>query len=113
MKKIKVSEATNNQLDWLVAKCEQVDCTNIYGHLVLEFIPRYTINPVQMWPIIERELLSPDPLLDYDCSLIRWRCRNWKGDDSDYYGSTSLIAAARCYIVSKLGEEVEVPKELT
>jgi hypothetical protein len=28
------------------------------------------------------------------------------------YGQTPLIAAMRCYVVSKLGEEVEVPDEL-
>jgi hypothetical protein len=29
------------------------------------------------------------------------------------HGPTPLIAAMRCYVASKLGDEVEVPKELT
>jgi hypothetical protein len=28
------------------------------------------------------------------------------------YGPTPLIAAMRCYVTSKLGDEVEVPDEL-
>jgi len=28
------------------------------------------------------------------------------------YGPTPLIAAMRCYVASKLGEEVEAPEEL-
>jgi len=28
-----------------------------------------------------------------------------------YYGSTPLIAAMRCYVASKLGDEVELPEE--
>jgi hypothetical protein len=28
------------------------------------------------------------------------------------YGDTPLIAAMRCYVASKLGDEVEIPKEL-
>lgn len=29
-----------------------------------------------------------------------------------YFGPTPLIAAMRCYVASKLGDEVEVPEEL-
>jgi hypothetical protein len=28
------------------------------------------------------------------------------------YGHTPLIAAMRCYVASKLGDEVEIPQEL-
>jgi len=75
--------------------------------------PPYSTDWAQGGPIIERELLAPEPLLDTNCSLIKWRCRNWKGDGSDYYGPTYLIAAMRCYVTSKMGETVEVPEELT
>ena len=30
-----------------------------------------------------------------------------------WFGKTKLIAAMRCYVASKLGDEVEVPEELT
>lgn len=32
---------------------------------------------------------------------------------SELTGPTPLIAAMRCYVASKLGEEVEIPEELT
>jgi hypothetical protein len=35
---------------------------------------------------------------------------NW--DANVQYGPTPLIAAMRCYVASKLGDEVEVPDEL-
>jgi hypothetical protein len=31
----------------------------------------------------------------------------------DFHGDTPLIAAMRCYVASKLGSLVDVPKELT
>lgn len=34
-------------------------------------------------------------------------------DADDIQGPTPLIAAMRCYVASKLGDEVEVPNELT
>ena len=38
----------------------------------------------------------------------------FKEDGSDAYqtGETPLIAAMRCYVASKLGNEVEIPEEL-
>jgi hypothetical protein len=35
------------------------------------------------------------------------------GEPYEGTGSTPLIAAMRCYVASKLGDEVEIPKELT
>lgn len=32
---------------------------------------------------------------------------------SELTGPAPLIAAMRCYVASKLGEEVEIPEELT
>jgi hypothetical protein len=33
-------------------------------------------------------------------------------EDAGVYGPTPLIAAMRCYVASKLGDEVEIPEEL-
>ena len=122
MKTIKVETATPLQLDWLVARA-----LDLYV-----YIPEYAESPWLMvrsgefdyrcpefstdWadggPIMEQERLAPEPLLDSNCVLIKWRCRNWKGDGSDFYGPTMLIAAMRCFAASQSGEEVEVPDEL-
>ncbi len=113
--KVKVSELSTDQLNYLVAKIEgeaysSVSMTNCIG---MEFpATDYATDWSQGGPVIARELLTLEPLLADDCTLIRWDCRNWKGDGVDYHGATPLIAAMRCYVASKFGVEVEVPDEL-
>ena len=34
-------------------------------------------------------------------------------EDTESFGPTPLIAAMRCYVTSKLGDEVEIPEALT
>ena len=114
MKTIRVSEATSTQLDWLVAKCEGVneetfrlyyeptEPTDYDSHGYPEF--HYSTIWAQMGPIIEREHIGLLP------SGNAYYERN--GGTYFSYGETPLIAAARCYVMSKLGEEVEVPGEL-
>lgn len=72
----------------------------------------YTTDPAQLWPIIDREKIAT---MYHD----EWEVPNWgawvcAGDDRvEVMGETSLVAAARCYVASKLGEQVEVPEELS
>ena len=66
-------------------------------------------HPTTCWsiagPIIERERIE----LEHD-GFIWWaRIKA----DADYSGPTPLIAAMRCFVASKLGDEIELPKELT
>jgi len=109
---IKTSELTDAALDWAVAACEsnkpyvvgaEVYAPNIYGDYEL-------FNPSTEWaqggPIIERERVSIDAM--YDSSLWTASAIETKG----YSGDTPLEAAMRCYVASKLGEEVEIPDEL-
>lgn len=119
--KVKVSESSGPVLDWLVAKCE-----DYLKHIRLDKFKQwedlertqvrdddYTYwNPSEDWaqggPIIEREGID---LIKQD--------GYWDADDNGQAqvscmvsGPTALIAAMRCYTVSKLGEEVEVPERL-
>jgi hypothetical protein len=117
-KKIKVSEATNAQLDWLVAKIEGDDAVwydkrgRAYERSNWDVDPLYkpTTNWSQMGPIIEREEIAIVPMAE------GWEAQFEPSDSQSdtflAYGPTPLIAAARCYVASKLGEEVEVPEEL-
>ena len=105
---MRTSELTGAALDWAVAKCEG-------GVGNKDVIPWY--KPSTDWsqggPIIEREV----PM------LMRTNGGDWiaqgvydfaKDTEAQrYYGSTPLIAAMRCYVASKLGDEVEIPTELT
>lgn len=133
MKTIKVSEATPIQLDWLVAKCYYTDRRvelGVMGHaaFAVEIQPgsgdRYTgwmlFHPTTDWeqggPIIERECIAT--YASGACSVPPKNPDYWVAEilATDWmftqFGHTPLIAAMRCFVASKLGETVEVPKEL-
>ena len=123
--KVKVSGAEGQVLDWMVAKSEgHVVAVAAGGFVVFDTYqddppPTNEYNdsrwqcysPSTNWaqggPIIEREGICLDYWNDDDDL--------WKADmsgDNEQFGDTPLIAAMRCYVASKLGDEVEVPDEL-
>jgi hypothetical protein len=108
--KTKTSELTGAALDWAVAKCAGVAVEYIDDGITqcLLTAPYGRYAPSTDWsqggPIIEREGIT----LTYQGE--RWAAQT--ADDLFAYGTTPLIAAMRCYVASKLGDEVEVPKEL-
>lgn len=118
MKTIKVSDATNVQLDWLVAKCEdrtpslheysrgQGEWFILMQTGVYRTVCAFSTEWSQMGPIIEREKIATLCPASGDF----WNARK-SGTHIYYEGPTPLIAAARCYVTSKLGETVEVPEE--
>jgi len=107
---MRTSELTDIALDWAVAQCEGV----INGDaLDVGFILEGGYTPSTDWheggAIIEREKIE----LEWGGNGGNenwWACIN---ADEDHSGETPLIAAMRCYVASKLGDEVEVPTELT
>lgn len=124
--KIKVSEATNMQLNWLVATAEGYEVAVassgsvvILRNNVTDYFDPAT-NAGWSWPIIDREGISvgdPAHFDDYGSSETHFAVKGFPGDYADEVcpigrGPTSLIAAMRCYVASKLGNEVEVPEEL-
>ena len=96
---MKTSELTGAALDWAVAKCEG------------EPVYSYSTNWIFGGPIIERESMHIDCLRRAD----HYRCAIWEawpyatGTKHVQQGTTPLIAAMRCYVASKLGDDVEVP----
>ena len=106
---MKTSELKDKALDWAVTKCEG------YDHKVTSSewgAWGWATDWSQGGPIIEREGIS----------LIRQTPDRWvseysngcdRFDHARSHGPTPLIAAMRCYVASKLGDEVDVPKELT
>jgi hypothetical protein len=118
--KIKTSELTEAVLDWAVGKCEgdaslgwTCGGTKRTALLCIEKTWR-KFSPSTNWaqgkPIIEREAiqLTPD---EYTQTWSAYTTN--EGNPYECVGTTPLIAAMRCYIASKLGDEVEIPKELT
>ena len=117
--KIKVSEAEGAVLDWmvLVALHGKHDHANpehvahflaLRGGHVLHQQCHYSTDWAQGGPIIEREGID----------LLK-QSGYWAADSNGLAqvscivpGPTPLIAAMRCYVANKLGDEVDVPEEL-
>jgi hypothetical protein len=108
--KVKTSEAEGEVLNYLVAKCEgyfDIDMASVHeGVTDVFYFPRW--QPSTDWaqggPIIERERICLiDQGGDYWQALWGWK---------EAFAPTPLIAAMRCYVASKLGDEVEIPEEL-
>ena len=133
---MKVSELTGHALNWAVAMAEGDKVyrprlgrpsdwdkeayladgsddrwvVRVQNPKVAHFVD-WTYNPSGDWmqggPIIEREKL------DVFCSGNVWDAST--GDRHPNViksGTTPLVAAMRCYVASKLGDEVEIPAEL-
>lgn len=139
---MKTSELIGSALDWAVAISEgfspdqymrnidiRLDVLGKCSCLLVPINREYvqwgpSTNWAQGGPIIEREKIAVSPFYgewvaapsvgelirdsDGDCMTIAM----WESEPH-FYGPTPLIAAMRCYVASKLGDEVEVPKELT
>ena len=107
---MKTSELTGAALDWAVAKCiyEPDDVVICDGRVFAYDDATKGFNPSTDWaqggPIIERE------------KIALWLNGNddWTATDGlkTTTGESPLIAAMRCYVALKLGEEIEVPNEL-
>jgi hypothetical protein len=122
---MKTSELTGIALDWAVAIVEdmriEVRPKGACGR------PLYVLAAEQgrepwLWypstdwsqggPIIEREnigLVCQQIGSTQGCAYMHTE----NGEVFYYYGPTPLIAAMRCYVARKIGDEVEIPKELT
>ena len=121
---MKTEELKYRALDWAVAKAKgKTVFISKQGKLMAanygDFNPKHGApwwNPSTNWsqggPIIEREgiYLARSTLTDD----YKWGA-NIYTEFRQYgeYGPTPLIAAMRCYVSSKLGDEVDIPKELT
>ena len=93
---------TGFALDWAVAKCENLSGVIEHGPVVREYFP--STDWALGGPIIEREKMELHPAGNDWSSDIN-RCYQ-------QYGPTPLIAAMRCYVASKLGLYVTIPKDL-
>lgn len=102
--KIKTHALLGPALDWAVAMCEGFLCDFKYnGSLV-----RYSTDWKHGGPIIEREeiALRAEGMSKENAWFASTR------SSLGEYGPTPLIATMRCYVASRLGDEVEVPEGL-
>lgn len=107
--KIKISELTGAALDWAVAKCKGEQLPT--GGMYMQTWPMYSLDWAYAGPIIEREKIGIEQFIN---RLGQWRASYTTPTKKVLYqhGPTMLIAAMRCYVASKLGDEVDVPEEL-
>ena len=116
---MKTAQLEGAALDWAVAKCEgKLKTFDFYLHestgaFMLESGDvSFLYSPSTQWkeggPIIEREKMVLGYLNGLACASTFEGNRHQRME----FGTTPLIAAMRCYVASKLGDEVEVPEEL-
>ena len=106
---MKTIELTGAALDWAVTKIEsERKLFTIYP----QYITPYSTDWAQGGPIIEREGIN----LDNYAKNPKWSAWTPAPDresgEAQAYGPTPLIAAMRCYVASKLGDDVTLPPEL-
>lgn len=122
---MRTSELSGTALDWAVAKCEGV----INGDaLDVGFICERGYTPSTDWAqagrIIEREKISviwfqfsDEQYWLASVDKVRHEHEMFDGIDIPYEcearGDAPLVAAMRCYVASKMGEEVEIPEGLS
>ena len=123
--KIKTSDLTLLALDWAVAECEKMDieirpagaCGRPLYVLAAEAgRTPWTWTPTTSWhqggPIIEREKINLNCGDDtWGVAEGVWEAAHPRGMNVSF-GPTPLVAAMRCYVTSKLGDEVDIPEEL-
>ena len=113
---VKTSELTGAALDWAVAKCGEWDGNtdaDLLGYV--RGADGWAYNPSIDWSqggaIIEWERICLT-LPRWDGCWTATKVDEQHDDHFVFHGPTPLIAAMRCYVASKLGEEVDVPNEL-
>ena len=121
--KVKTAELEGRALDWAVAKAlglnpnfdpearrEYVGYAgfaeaNGFGYA----IKSYSTDWYQYGLIIDREKMDIKWVGINNCrASIEWL----DGEHFEAFGPTSLVAAMRCFVASRFGDEVEVPDEL-
>jgi hypothetical protein len=135
---MKTSELTGAALDWAVAKAEGLlEPKEFFGKMVAPVVldmeywsdgePMVRLNPCP--DVYYRAEYDPStdwkhggPIIEEEGIFVRpkttggWRCWIYDGKGEgikfDQHGATPLVAAMRCYVASKLGDEINIPKEL-
>lgn len=111
--KLKTKDLIGNALDWAVAEAHYQESPPLKSWVLVLHKNGEVIYPYSTawdWggPIIEREgilfVYTHDDGEMYHAWIVR---RN-----ASALGPTHLIAAMRCFVASRLGEEVDVPEEL-
>ena len=103
---MKTNELSGAALDWAVVKADGVENMGfVWERIKVNYKP--STNWAQGGEIIEREGINLRAL-----SGALWEAETWSAGGGQYLldGATPLVAAMRCYVASKLGDEVQIPE---
>jgi hypothetical protein len=129
---MKTNELSERALDWAVSQCmtggelfqsgrvaHAVILHSVGGTLAPYFVKNSGVvlcvfEPSTDWvqggPIIAREIHAFDHMQsDRVTAIIKRKDMN-NGGFTHGYGPTPLIAAMRCYVASKMGDNVDIPE---
>lgn len=133
MRKVKTQQLKGRALDWVVAKIRGYRTVWTDGRLRPVFRlsctvepdwPAYSTDTAAGWGVVEREDISAVRLNDLyflqgnekgDYYEPLWAAFKTSGAGlkvNEMQAPDRLTAVLRCYVASKLGDEVEVPEEL-
>ena len=114
---MKTNELSSVALDWAIAKLyfpePEYDQDDWLVYLTDgSSDDNWVFSPSTDWsqggPIIEQERIWIQPEIGKEGANNAWYAVTLYGTDA--YGPTPLVAAMRCYAVSKLGIEVNLPE---
>jgi hypothetical protein len=128
--KMKTADLTGAALDWAVWEAKQFkdgqEKLTFYGKSLwygegykYEWFP--SLNWAQGGPIIEQTKMTLDYFGDgsykdggmWMATYFIDTPHGTHMNTCEQEGPTALIAAMRCYVANKLGDEIEIPEELT
>lgn len=125
---MKAIELTGSALDYAVAICEGIDHDTALLNTTVGDDTGWVLSPSTDWlqggSIIEKEKITLTPY------KTEWGASLWSNRDSQplythahrttpiktsihCMGETPLIAAMRCYVINKMGYEINIPEELS
>lgn len=115
--KIKTAELSGAALDWAVAKCEGRTITNDLGGAVWVKGRHEDGHELDGFDSVFKatDWIHGGPIIELGKIELRTKSNYWESVKRlengwlSQQGKTPLIAAMRCYVAYKLGNEVEVP----
>ena len=115
MAKINVHEATREQLDRLVAMAAPKLVDKVVDPLIGDTVLYTRKIPVAMFKPTTNGAQCMELIEEHGITLTQFKDKWYASfpfghelDDCEFEGDTAKIAACRAYVISKLGEEVEI-----
>lgn len=113
-----VNDMPNSILDWAVLKAIKPHMHPEDYQTAVWQIPKYSTDWVHGGPVLESEGIEISPALsDPDRLPLRGWYAGRSIDDlslfsHEAFAETALVAAMRVFVKFKIGEEIEIPKNL-